>query len=206
MKKFILYVFIFLFAFRAQAAEKTLALGAEFSLTGLPAISSDRSQSSFTFFPGVGLSASYHVHNDVAIVLRGMYGVPTGDTRIEGAVIKDRIGNYYFQQHVILTTVGVRLESKTWFWPMKMWIASGLGPTVFIATDRELRNKNEVIYKVDLPTETKVYPTLSLSLGLSGPVHKYVRLGLEPSLYLLMGRTSFVGFGAHFLVSFPLFI
>lgn len=190
----------------AWAHQGELGVVLEPSYVMLPAVSNNSAESSLSHSPAIGASLEYSVFNDVIVLLRGFYAFGITSNLIGQTTFSDRTGNYYFKQSAGAALAGIRLESRSWFLPVKLGIGVQAGALVLVQGDRALKNDQGIKYKIDLPDTIQPLPLIAVSLSASGRIWHQIRLGVEPNLYIIPGSTTYFGFGLNLNLGFLFFM
>lgn len=171
----------------------------------LPAMSKNSMESSLSHSPSIGASFEYSVVNDVIILIRGFYAFGITSNLIGQTTFSDRTGDYYFKQSAGAALAGLRLESRSWFLPVKVGIGVQGGALITVQSERALKNDQGIKYDFDLPDIVQPMPLLAVSLNVSGRVWHQIRLGIEPSFYIVPGTPTYFGFGINLNLGFLFF-
>lgn len=204
-KRTLITIAVVFWANAAWAHRGELGLVLEPGYVMLPAVSQNSTESSLSHSPAIGGSLEYSVINDVIILARGFYAFGVTSNLIGQTTFSDRTGNYYFKQSAGAVSAGVRLESRSWFLPVKLGIGFQAGALILVQGDRALKNDQGIKYKVDLPDIVQPMPLLTFSLSVSGRVWHQIRLAVEPSFYIVPGSPSYFGFGVSVNLGFLFF-
>ena len=162
--------------------------------------------STVTLSPAAAFSLEYYPLNYLSVVVRGGYAFAVVDTLIGEATFDNRTGNYWFRQSMGFGLAGARIETPHHWTPVTFGASLQAGFGLLVHTDAELRNAAGAKLRANPPTGVIPVPMLALSGTISGRVSEQIRIGTEPTLFLLPTNPVRVGFGLSLSVAFFFFV
>lgn len=156
--------------------------------------------------PAAAFSLEYYPLNYLSVVFRGGYAFAVVDTLIGEATFDNRTGDYWFRQSMGFGMLGVRIETPHYWTPVTFGFSAQAGLGLLIHTDTELRNAAGAKLRASPPTGVVPVPIIALSGPISGRVSEQVRLGVEPTLFLVPTNPVRVGFGVSLSLAIFFFV
>ncbi|MCC6811256.1 MAG: hypothetical protein IT381_27750 [Deltaproteobacteria bacterium] len=191
----------------AEAAHaREIGFSFEPTFLALPAIANEATQPVMTMMPAASLSLEFAPVNNLVILIRGAYGFAVLESQIGQATIDNRTGQYWFRQSTALAFGGLRLETPSHWMPCTLGIGAMAGAGIFIQTDRDLRNDAGISYNRNLTPLIRPTPILGVSAFIAGRIWHQIRLGAEPTLYVVFSNPVSIGFGINLSLSFLFFV
>ena len=193
---------ILLYAATVEAHKYELGINIEPRFGLLGAVAPQAQQT--TLAPSLGgvLGLEFYPLNMLSIVLNVGYMHGLADSLIGEATFSNRTGLYYFSQSTGLATAGLRLETLPSWMPLILSVSAQAGAALLVHTNRDLRNKEQLSYKLDLATDFRVLPMLTVDIGIGGRITNQIRLSAHPALYVFFAERAVPGAGIHLALTF----
>lgn len=198
----------------AHAFKRELGFSIEPMFLAFPAIAPPDStglslqtpNSTLTLSPAAAFGLEFYPLNYLGVVFHGGYAFAVVDTLIGEASFDNRTGSYWFRQSMAFGLLGVRIETPHYWTPVTFGFSLQGGVGLLIHTDTELRNMAGAKLRASPPSGIQPVPIIALSSPVSGRVTEQIRLGVEPTMYIVPTNPVRVGFGVSLNLAFFFFI
>ncbi|MCC6805798.1 MAG: hypothetical protein IT381_00110 [Deltaproteobacteria bacterium] len=190
----------------ASAHQREFGISIQPAFAGFPAVADPNSQPGLALTAGGGIGLEFYPLKYMAIVSRLAYTHALTTTTIGQATFNNeagfpRTGDYYFKQSTAFASLGLRLETPSWWLPVQFHIGVGGGFALSIQTERKLLADGQDL-RIPLNDIVKVAPIIPVTTGLFVRVASQVRFDLDGTLFVFPQNPVLVGFGITLALTF----